>query len=294
MSSLELINGQLKVKIQPSKGGRIAQIEFSNRFLLADESQFPELYGSVWWPSPQENWIWPPPEILDNGNYQVQNRTRDSLSLLSLVDEKSSIQLKKKYSLCHSKRMDIEYTAKNSGKSAIQLSHWENTRLEKGGSLLIPTSNFIKKIANPFPDDFLYMNSSFEKSKTFNSELDCLAMDITNNTVCFGTGHKKLFALSSMGWSSYFKNGILLIKVFPIVLEESIAPKQGNIEVYISDKDSFLELEQQGHYKPIQPNEFTVYKTHWLFSDSLSDNASLRERFIFINNLLATENLVQH
>ncbi len=294
MTSLELINGHLKVEIQPLKGGRIGQIEFFNRSLLADKSQFPDLYGSVWWPSPQENWIWPPPEILDNGHFLVQDHTGKSLSLLSPVDEKSSIQLKKEYIVCHSKRMDIAYTAKNSGKSAIQVSHWENTRLEKGGSLLIPTANFSRKIANPFPDDFLYMDSSFRKSKTFNSELNCLAMDISNNTVCFGTGHKKLFTLSSMGWSSYLKNGILLIKVFPIVLEESIAPKQGNIEVYISDKDAFFELEQQGHYETIQPNEFTVYKTHWLFSDSLPNNASLRERFIFINNLIAAENLVQY
>jgi hypothetical protein len=76
---------------------------------------------------------------------------------------------------------------------------------------------------------------------------------------------QKLFDNSREGWLAYVHGDLLFIKSFEVVPPESLAPGQGNVEVYVSKKFEYIELENHGKYNGIVPGASTAYKVSWHF-----------------------------
>ncbi len=291
MSNLKLLNKSTELLVEPSNGGRIAQLKINEIPVLFEKEETSDVYGSTWWPSPQNKWNWPPPSVINNGAYSVLELSNKRAILQSGVCEASLIQIEKIYELKDSGHLQVTYTAKNISNQIIQLSHWENTRLPKGGKVLFPVVKFKalkEKLSLP---DYCYLDPSFNGDAVYNEGLNSVDFTIPASMMSVLNGRKKLFTLSKSGWSSYINNGVLFIKVFPIIKESDLAPEQGNIELYISELQPYIELEQQGSYETIKPSDKTTYTSHWLFTTDFPKDLSSAELIDFIEPYIKAFNL---
>jgi len=111
-SSYIINSGNKNMTIDPKKGGRIASFKLGNYEFLAGKDIEPDNYGSTFWPSPQSNWNWPPPAVLDHEPYQVENKDK-SIKVTSEKDHSTGFQFIKEFSAGKKNRLDITYSIVN-------------------------------------------------------------------------------------------------------------------------------------------------------------------------------------
>lgn len=127
-------NGVLKAVIAPDYGGRVVHYGTRNKTFLyikgSTTSYIPGSYetnGSTSWPVPQDNWGWPPPPTIANGNYtdHVLADAPESLvvEVLSPVEDEFSptpgLQMRKTYTLYDgTTRMKVDHDLINTNGAA--------------------------------------------------------------------------------------------------------------------------------------------------------------------------------
>ncbi len=62
---------------------------------------------------------------------------------------------------------------------------------------------------------------------------------------------------------AYRNQGLLFIKIFPVVTTIDIAPEQSPIEIYYDPNNKFVELENHSKYTTIAPGEEMNYQVTW-------------------------------
>ncbi len=65
------------------------------------------------------------------------------------------------------------------------------------------------------------------------------------------------------GWLAYAANGLLMIKKFDDITPTQPAPDEAEIQVYINQGKTYIELESQGEYKTLAPGQSLTWTVDW-------------------------------
>jgi len=239
----ELKAGNSIIKIA-FNGGRIISYKYGEKEILTQNSEH-ENFGSTLWTAPQIDWGWPPFEVLDNQEYNVE-KIGDILKMTSMPDSKSGFQFEKSWQATENNSIRIEYLIKNISGKAKQVGPWEVTRVPCGGLVFFPDGGKGK-----VPESNL-------KPDLQKDGINWVAIDKKPIE-----DHQKLFSTAKEGWLAYYLNGLLFIKQFPDIQPENYSPQQGEVEIYINKEKSYTELENQGAYRLLQPGESIEYIVNW-------------------------------
>lgn len=238
---------ELSFIIDPDLGARIVSAKIKDQELLLQERKGLLNWGSTFWFAPQSLWNWPPPEAIHRGNYQWEIR-RDKLILQSGIDPDFGFRVTKEFRLdSENSGLEITYRMKNEGDSARQLGPWEVT--------VVPA------------DGLTVFFALGEEPAETNSNLP---FEDTGGIGWFRYEHEKMdewhksFNNAQEGWiAAIDQHRNIFIKSFDVIPPDQIAPKQGNVEVYVSKEFKYIELENHGAFKLLQPGESADYLVKW-------------------------------
>ena len=65
------------------------------------------------------------------------------------------------------------------------------------------------------------------------------------------------------GWLAFKSNGLVLKKVFPDLKPSDPAPDEAEIQVYVNQGDTYVELESQGAYTTLKPGKKLDWTVRW-------------------------------
>ena len=242
----EIKAGKTIMKISTG-GGRIISYKYDEKEILTQAPEH-ENYGSTFWTAPQSEWNWPPFDVLDNQEYQVEQED-NLLKMTSDPDPKSGFQMIKTWKVTGRQSIEIEYRIKNISEKAKSVGAWEVTRTPCGGLAFFPDGG-----AGKVPESNL-------KPDLQNEGINWISIDKMPIA-----GYQKLFSTAQEGWLAYALNGLLFIKQFPDTKPENYSPKQGEVEIFINKDKIYIELENHGEYKLLQPGESLSYIENWFLT----------------------------
>ena len=237
--------GPYAVEVDPADGGRIAAFSLDGRSVVLPRDESPEAYGSSFWPSPQSDWGWPPPPALDKWAWKV-TVDGSSLVLESRVDEKLGLSATQRIAADAARgAVDIAFTLHNHGSAARRVAPWQNTRVRPGGITFYPS-------AEP-----TLPHSTLKLAPT-----DGVVWFAHDPATMKESG--KSFGDGAEGWLAHVDGDLVFVKVFPEVPRAAQAPGEAEIELYVHESGTFVEMEQQGAYVEIAPGASSTWTVRWL------------------------------
>lgn len=239
----ELKAGNSILKIS-ANGGRIISYKYGEKEILTQASEH-ENFGSTLWTAPQSDWGWPPYAVLDEQEYQVEEK-KGVLKMTSLPDPKNGFQMTKTWKVDSNQSIEIEYQIKNISDKPKSAGAWEVTRVPCGGLAFFPDGGEGK-----VPESSL---------KAYLQQNGINWISIDNNPIA---DHQKLFSTAKEGWLTFVLDGLLFVKQFPDTKPENYSPEQGEVEIYINKEKSYIELENHGSYTTLKPGESLSYQENW-------------------------------
>jgi len=244
-----LRSGNLAIEVDPGLGARIISAKLDDDELLLQKRDGLLNWGSTFWLGPQSLWNWPPPEAIQLGKYAAEIQ-EGKLLLTSDIEQQFGYRVVKKLSLNDGNSLNIEYQIINETDSAQQIGPWEITVVPAEGAMVFFPTGAI-------PDA---TNSTIE----FN-EKDGVARFEYNEQELQEV--QKIFRNPSEGWLAHInKSNTLLVKKFDVIPPLELAPGPGNVEVYISKKSKYIELENHGKYTLLEPGELLEYEVKWFIT----------------------------
>jgi len=238
--------GNLMLGVDVACGGRIVSFSRGGAEVLTPASLHPQNYGSTLWDSPQSTWNWPPRATLDSLPYRSWSEPK-GLVMESEVDATGMRFTKRFVGNALKRRIEIEYRIENCGPASIRVAPWEVTRAPGGlsffpieaGGCLSPTA------LQPLV------------------ELDGICWYAYAPAVL--ERGRKLFALGREGWIAHVaaRQRQLFVKTFPITGQDALAPEQGAVEIWGHDDALYIELENHGAYRTLEPGESLSYPVCW-------------------------------
>ncbi len=247
--TITVSRGQHKLVINPFKGARLLSYQHGNKELLIQPEVHPEFYGSTLWPSPQSVWNWPPPKALDILPYRTQKKSSEYI-FTSEKDSTIGLVFEKKIKLDKKGMVLITYKVHNKGKAPIKTALWEVTRV-RGGLTFFPVD-----MEKPQTDSLSNLKSVKVKNDILWYRFD---RDQVDNKA------QKLFANGKEGWLAHIENGMCFIKIFDDVKKNEIPPQQGEIELYVNDKATYIEIENHSSYVLLSPEDSYSYQIQWYY-----------------------------
>ncbi len=241
----------LSMTIDARLGARIVGFALKDDQILTVEDKDLLNFGSTFWSAPQSQWGWPPYEALHTGKYRAAF-VADSLVFTGGVDEKSSFQAVKTISLDRqAKAFRIKYTLVNHKDTATKVGPWEVTAVPAGG--------------------LTFFRENKEKGVMPKSNLsfsDTLGMRYLYYPSDKVEGKQKLFAFTQGGWLAHVTaDRQVFVKNFEPTPPDKVAPGQGEVEVYIDPQAGYMELENHGTYRQLQPGEGVDYRVTWFLRE---------------------------
>ncbi len=277
--------GSTSIELSPDNGGRIAQINFNGKLILAKKNDMADFYGSVWWPSPQDRWDWPPPKTINNKAYDTL-KVENGYLLTSGECHQSGLRVSKKIEQMDENHIQITYQATNITDKPNKIAHWEVTRLSKNGRVIFPAGkNYDKADITDTKPTFAYPTDENPLNHLRDDSGEYFDFVIYKDDI-LGEGIRKLNADCKNGWSAYLYNGVIFIKAIADTPLAKIAPQEGEIQVYISADLPYVEFEQQGSYAEIAPNKYSEWTVHWLLFDFENKDTSISIINDFVNQKL--------
>lgn len=243
---IELKNGNLTVSIDPQTGGRITSFRLGTDEMLIQNQNGLTNYGSTFWTAPQSDWNWPPFPALHQEAYTIVKQNKNYLEMESSPNAPCGFQVKKIFRFGKNDNLEITYELKNISKDIKKAGPWEITVVPAGGLTLFPNGS-----KNNLKTSTLSFNQN-EKYQFFFYDDQVLQ------------NQQKLFAFPKEGWLGHLNpNNLLFIKKIDIFSSEEVSPTHGLVEVYISKKSKYMELENHGKYQQLKPNESLKYRVNW-------------------------------
>ena len=247
---LSCTKGQL-MGIAPDKGGRITYLSIDGRNFLTDSAVNSDNWGSTFWPSPQSYWNWPPPASWDNQPYAV-TQEGSSIRMQSIPDPVSGLSVTKIFSADNRKgSYQLQYIITNHAAVAKKVAPWEITRVHPNGFSFFPMGKGELR-GGLLPQT---------------TRTDGICWYTYNQQMIPDTGDTQLYADGREGWFAEVNNGIILIKKFSDIPIESIAPKEGEVELYAiktRPEFSYVEIEHQGAFTELPPGGSLTWNMQWM------------------------------
>ena len=252
--------GDATMTVAAKFGARVVSLKLGDTEVLAQKTptlgRFQNLhnYGATFWPSPQVEWNWPPIVTYDSAEYQVKLKGK-SVIMTSGTDEKYPYQFIKEYTTDKKKgAFVINYTIKNVSDKAKAVAPWEISRVPGGGLMF-----FAAEKATVRPADIM----AFQFAE---NNIVWLPYDVENR-------NRKMFA-DSEGWLAFVDNGILFLKTFDNIATSEAADGEDELEIYYNTGKTYIELENQGASKILQPGESLTWTVRWFVRPVKSDKPS--------------------
>ena len=239
--------GNVTMTVSAKEGGKIMSYKYDDKEMLS-QLRMANQYGSTFWTSPQKEWNWPPVTEFDRGAYTDETdaaKSSKSLLLTSQVARKLPFQIQKEYTPDpKGKYIRVSYTIINKGDAERQVAPWEISRVVADESGLIffdaPVEGITPAGLIPFKGEAGASWYSFEQASQ----------------------NRKINA-DGKGWLAYAADGLLMIKKFADLTPSQPAPDEAEIQVYVNQGKTYIELESQGEYKKLAPGESLTWTVDW-------------------------------
>ena len=237
-----LKNGKMTMVIDAAKGAKILSLKYGDQEVIS-QLRWPEAFGSTFWTSPQKEWNWPPVPEYDKKPYMVEEKD-GMLRMTSEVSERLKCRIRKSFAVDEKKQaFVITYTIINEGDEARKVAPWEITRVQNEGGLIF----FEAPVEGITPAGLMNFKDAYGAA--------WYQTDETN-------GNRKVNA-DGKGWLAYFNKGLLLVKQFDDLDASQPAPDEAEIQVYVNRGKAHIELESQGAYTLLQPQEALNWSVRW-------------------------------
>ena len=245
-SKYVIASGDLSMTIDGGAGGRILSFKHKKNEIIS-QLQYPESFGSTFWTSPQKEWNWPPVPEYDKQPYVCEERPTS-------VYMTSQASAKHKYAICKEFAVDpadnafvITYTIINVSFEPRSVAPWEVTRVINNDGLVFFDAAVDQITTGGGIDDGLNFESAFDVA--------WYATDVADK-------NRKVQS-DGKGWLAYASNGLLLVKKFSDIDPKLTAPNESEIEVYVNQGKTHIELESQGAYTLLMPGQQTTWTVRW-------------------------------
>ena len=239
--------GNVTMTVSAKEGGKIMSYKYDDKEMLS-QLRMANQYGSTFWTSPQKEWNWPPVTEFDRGAYTDEtdaSKSSQTLLLTSQVARKLPFQIQKQYTPdSKGKFIRVSYTIINKGDTERQVAPWEISRVVADEAGLIffdaPVEGITPAGLIPFKGEAGASWYSFEQASQ----------------------NRKINA-DGKGWLAYAADGLLMIKKFDDLTPSQPAPDEAEIQVYVNQGKTYIELESQGEYRKLAPGESLTWTVDW-------------------------------
>lgn len=244
--------GNVTMTVSATEGGKIMSYKYEDKEMLS-QLRMQNQYGSTFWTSPQKEWNWPPVTEFDRAAYNDESHLCErtfgeksqSLFLTSQTGRKLPFQILKQYAPDPKGRfIRVSYTILNKGEETRKVAPWEISRVVADEEGLIffdaPVEGITPANLIPFKGEAGASWYNFEaaaRNRKINSD--------------------------GKGWLAYAANGLLMIKKFDDLTLSQPAPDEAEIQVYVNQGKTYIELESQGEYKTLAPGEGYTWVVDW-------------------------------
>jgi hypothetical protein len=238
---IEIKVGDLTMMINPQMGARITSFKYRNHEVL---SQLEGAYssGSTFWTSPQKEWFWPPVPEIDEYSYVVTEEDGDVV-MTSRVSELLKLRVVKRFAAdVADNAIVITYSIINEGNEVRKVAPWEITRVANDGVI-----RFDAPAESIWPAALL---DFIDKDGVAYYEAD----EAPENRKVNADGK---------GWLSYEAKGLVFTKRFADLTPEQPAPGEAEIQVYVNQGKTYIEIENQGAYTALAPGEKLSWTVRW-------------------------------
>jgi len=303
-----LKNNQIEVGVLTHLGGRVVLLRKPGKenIIKSDsstwedlsivppakaDSDFKTFNGHIVWVSPQSEWWsqqevnqkrkqrkanWPPDPYLIYGQCEVIEKTDTSVTLRGEKSPVSGVQITKKIEILSDGQVKFQATIRNIREDSVKWGIWMNTRLSGYARCYVPANekSMIRKNdinnqhAREMPYEFVDGYFTFCPHKV---------KDLKKINV------QKTYFMPEDNYVVGFDQGQALKISFDPVLQEQLHSEHGLVEIYnnVNSKDDLLELEVQGEYKLIAPDEELTMNITWELFDYQGDkNSETQIQFI--------------
>lgn len=227
--------------IDAANGARITSLKYDGQEVLS-QNPMPNMYGSTFWTSPQKEWNWPPVREHDIMRYDVE-KTDSGIVMTSQLSEKIPLRIIKRFATDASDHcFAITYSIRNEGAEDRSVAPWEITRVPAEGTI-----TFDAPVDSIWPSGLMDFKS---------------VNGIATYSIDQAEKQRKINA-NGKGWLSYEHNGLRLTKRFPDLSAGQPAPGEDEIQVYVHNGKVYVELEAQGSYILLHPNESLNWTVKW-------------------------------
>lgn len=245
-NEMKLSASSYSIEIDGSTGGRISSFTFEEQEFLAGKDINSSNWGATFWPSPQDLWGWPPPAILDKDSFSLSMVNESILAVGQIDSIKTKLQFTKELSYNSTRSgIDITLTMTNHDTKSYDAAPWLITRVPADGITFCPV------------DTANMNNPAFD----FEVEGGIFWFDYSGSAT---QASSKLVANGKEGWIAHYSNGYLFVHKYDDVANEDIAPKEGDVEIYVAPSKTYVEIEPQGEYGAIEPGASVDWTVTWL------------------------------
>ena len=256
--------GDVTMTIDAARGAKILSFKRGDAEIISQLKMF-NAFGSTFWTSPQSEWNWPPVAEYDRLEYQVE-QTPETLVMEGKTSERFGYSIRKKFEADPSDgSIVVTYSIVNHSDQTRKVAPWEITRVPGEGLIF-----FAAKSSDITPDGLMEFNDkygaawySFDEAKE----------------------NRKINA-DGKGWLAYEGNNLLLVKKFPDLKPSQPAPAEAEIQVYVNQGTSFIELESQGAYSELAPGESLNYSVKWYLVPSQGKGVPSKKLLKTVNKLV--------
>ncbi len=235
----------LRLGVDAFDGGKVASLQLDGREVLTPRSVDSVTYGSTFWTAPQ-TWGWPPPRQMDG--FPMQTRWEgDHLWLTGPVIPKVGLFLTKEIWIDPADTsVHLACTYRNASPTSVPVAGWEISRSPKGGLAFLPGGEIQNKVGltelNLQKIDGTYW-------------LDIPDRRYTRSGKVWIDGHGS--------WLAYAREGLLLVKRFKDLPPAEAYPGESDAEIYVDDDKSYIELEELGNWKTLEPGDSLRFEVSW-------------------------------
>lgn len=241
--------GKVSMVIDAGKGAKVLSFKYENKEVISQLQRF-NAFGSTFWTSPQTEWNWPPVAEYDRNPYEVE-MSDDSIVMTGQISDRFKYSIRKVFKAVPEKNsVVVSYSIVNHSLETRKVAPWEITRVPGDGLIFFECAS--KDI---WPAGIM----------DFKDKKGCAWYTFDENKE-----NRKINA-DGKGWLAYANGELLLVKHFPDIKAGEEAPKEAEIQVYVNQGKTFIELESQGAYTTIAPGESLTYTVEWYLLPYQSD-----------------------
>lgn len=259
----KIASGPLSLSIDLSTG-RVTSFALDGREFLTSRETEPVYYGATLWPSPQHSW-WPVDSLLEGSSYELVSNEPNGLHIRSRKGS-GVLQFEKIFVMAGDTSVSVTYVIRNISTTVQYTGPWELIRTG-GGKTFFP---------NPQP-------ITQQKSNLQNTRIEKGIMWYVFDPALI-TRAEKIFTTGQHGWLAHTGNGLLFIKQYPDMKSSEIAPGQSEVELYVNNKATYVELETHGKFTTLHPGESLTYNVRWhlrsISPQADADNLAARVRAV--------------